>query len=218
MKGQRWPPGNEQMRAALRNPDRRPPCLRDPILAEILSAAPDSSSRLAAGCVNGLGAALLGLCVCCLGSLRTSVQFVLSSHGGLLAAFRYFAELPSSPILAGVAVLSTAFGHHRASCSLRCLGRRGCALESPAGPGVSRTGTKSFDECVLAGYGSGWYPRPGSRTPVFTVRNWLHHLFRLPTSEACRLRAMERPSCRWPVQHLHGEANGQPPVFDRPVR
>ena len=83
-------------------------------------------------------------------------------------------SIPSSvvfPILAGVAVLSTAFGHHHASCSLRCLGRRGCALESPAGPGVSRTGTKSFDKRVLAGYGSGLSPRPGSRTPVFTVRN-----------------------------------------------
>ena len=149
----------------------------DPILAEILSAAPDSSSRLAAGCVNGLGAALLGFCVAASGlSGRVCVApFPRRSFGG--TPFHRSAAMFSHPCWCGRPL--DCLGHHRASCSLTCLGRRGCALESPAGPGVSRTGTKSFDECVLAGHGSGWhpsriknwYPRPGSRTPVFTVRN-----------------------------------------------
>ena len=33
-------PGNEETRAALQNPERRPPCLRDPIPPDILNAAP----------------------------------------------------------------------------------------------------------------------------------------------------------------------------------
>ena len=33
-------PGNEETRAALQNPERRPPCLLDPIPPDILNAAP----------------------------------------------------------------------------------------------------------------------------------------------------------------------------------
>ena len=33
-------PGNEETGAALQNPERRPPCLRDPIPPDILNAAP----------------------------------------------------------------------------------------------------------------------------------------------------------------------------------
>ena len=40
LEGAAMVPGNEETRAALQNPERRPPCLRDPIPPDILNAAP----------------------------------------------------------------------------------------------------------------------------------------------------------------------------------
>ena len=84
------------------------------------NAAPDSCSRLAAGCVKVLGAALLGFCVAPFGGAPVCPLQWFDS---------VFRCLPH-PCWCGRPL--DCLGRHRASCSLRCLGRRGCALESVA--------------------------------------------------------------------------------------